>query len=337
MHMTALEMSEWLMYRYVFHGNYKAEYHHDLPRVPVRTSDELLCALEKFTREAAQDGKAALALSGGIDSAILARFMPKGSTAYTFRCVVPGVKVTDESQRARTYAEICGLKHKVIYIRWEDVESVVDVLMRHKKSPLHSIETQIYIAARHVKSDGFSKFIFGETADIIYGGHSKLLSRDWTAGDFIDRHTYVMPYRVLRNPAMPLEEYLQFERDGYIDAFEFLNKDHLLSSPGYYNNACDTAGVKFTAPYLRTYLADKLDIQRVRRGESKYIIREAFMKLYPGLDVPDKIPMPRPVNEWLNDWSGPSRPEFFPHCVDNMTGDQKWMIYCLERYLNLTE
>ncbi len=29
-------------------------------------------------------------LSGGVDSAILAKFMPKGSTAYTFRCVVRG-------------------------------------------------------------------------------------------------------------------------------------------------------------------------------------------------------------------------------------------------------
>ena len=47
--------------------------------------------------------------------------------------------------------------------------------------------------------------------------------------------------------------------------------------------------------------------------------------------------MPRPVNEWFAKWKGPTRPEFIPHCTDNMTGDQKWMVWSLERYLNLIE
>lgn len=51
----------------------------------------------------------ALVLSGGIDSAILAKFMPKGSIAYTFKCVVPGVQVTDETVIASKYAQECGL------------------------------------------------------------------------------------------------------------------------------------------------------------------------------------------------------------------------------------
>ena len=59
--------------------------------------------------------------------------------------------------------------------------------------------------------------------------------------------------------------------------------------------------------------------------------------MYPGIDMPAKIPMPRPVNEWFADWKGPSRLEFIPHCTDNMTGDQKWMVWCLERYLNMIE
>ncbi len=100
--------------------------------------------LKKQVEIATADGKAALALSGGIDSAILAKFMPEGSTAYTFRCLVPGKKVEDESERAAHYAEICKLNHKIIDIYWEDVESVVDKLMLRKGSPIHSIETQIY-------------------------------------------------------------------------------------------------------------------------------------------------------------------------------------------------
>lgn len=141
MQMTSQEMSEYLMYRCVL-SNLKDT---DFSRVPVKTSDELLSALERFTSEAAHDGKAALALSGGIDSAILARFMPKGSTAYTFRCVVPGVQVTDESKRAGVYADLCGLRHEVIDIYWEDIERVIDGLMRRKHAPVHSIEAQIFL------------------------------------------------------------------------------------------------------------------------------------------------------------------------------------------------
>lgn len=56
-------------------------------KVPVTTSEELEAHLRKRVSEATADGKAALALSGGIDSAVLAKFMPKGSTAYTFKCI----------------------------------------------------------------------------------------------------------------------------------------------------------------------------------------------------------------------------------------------------------
>ena len=63
----------------------------------------------------------ALALSGGIDSAILARFMPKGSKAYTFRCLVPDKKVVDESEQAAVWAQMNNLDHEIIDITWEDI------------------------------------------------------------------------------------------------------------------------------------------------------------------------------------------------------------------------
>lgn len=337
MKLSKREMSEYLMYRYVFREGLSINLPVDSSRIPVKTSDELLESLERLTREASQDGKAALALSGGIDSAILAKFMPKGSTAYTFRCVVPGIKVTDESERAKVYADICGLKHKVVDIYWEDVEAVIDGLMRHKGAPIHSIEAQIYIAAKKVKSDGFDKFIFGEIADTVYGGLGGLLSRDWLIGDFIDRYSFVMPYKVLREPEVNLKPYYTLERDGHIDPHNFINTVFRPESLGSYYNACTTADIKFIAPYSMTYMASPIDYSRIRSGETKYLVREAFRKLYPDLEMPEKIPMPRPVNEWFKDWEGPKRPEFFPHCTDNMTGDQKWMVWCLERFLNLPE
>jgi len=337
MKLSKREMSEYLMYRYVFREGLSINLPVDSSRIPVKTSDELLESLERLTHEASQDGKAALALSGGIDSAILAKFMPKGSTAYTFRCVVPGIKVTDESERAKVYADICGLKHKVVDIYWEDVEAVIDGLMKHKGAPIHSIEAQIYIAARKAKSEGFNKFVFGESADVTYGGMNGLLVKDWLFGEFVDRYTYVMPYKVLREPVMPLEIYRNFESEGNVDGHNFVSKFFRFESLNSYINACETAGSKFIAPYSMTYLDAPIDYQRIRSGETKYLVREAFRKLYPDLEMPEKIPMPRPVNEWFKDWEGPKRPEFFPHCTDNMTGDQKWMVWCLERFLNLPE
>lgn len=333
-------MSEYLMYRYLYDDNVQFGIpHHNVdlnfPRVAVSNSDELLAALQDKINESTRTGKAALALSGGMDSAILARLMPNGATAYTFRCVVPGKMTIDESINASVYAKENHLNHIIIDIYWDDILNVVDKLMRHKGAPIHSIETQIYIAAKRAISDGFQGLIFGENADIIYGGMDGLISKEWLFGEFVDRYTYVMPYKVVKDAVLPMKPFNEFENDGHIDGHEFINKYFRQEALGTYRNACDTAGIKFIGPYSETKCANKLDYNRIRNGETKYIIRDLYKKLYPAMRVPDKIPMPRPVDEWFEDWDGPGRKEFIPHSTDNMTGNQKWMVWCLERYLNL--
>lgn len=336
-------MSSYLMYRYVFDPDKSFSdtpcsiVNLNFPRRPVKTADNLIAALEEEVRIAEQKGKIALALSGGIDSAILAKLVPKGTKAYTFRCIVPGVKVINESETAAKWADICGLDHEIINITWQDINQVIDKLLLHKGAPIHSIETQIYIAALKAKKDGINEFIFGENADIIYGGMNGLLAEDWLFGDFVERYTYIMPYKVLKEPQVILEPFKEFEEKGHIDGHNFINKYFRQEALGSYINACATAGVDFVGPYSKTYLASSLDYNRIRSGETKYIVREAFKKLYPHTDIPTKIPMPRPMNEWFANWQGPQRPEFYPHCTDKMTGDQKWMVYCLERFLNLIE
>lgn len=335
-------MSSFLMYRYLYDesinfGLPRNNVDISFERTPIDNGDELIEFLRAQVKSATADGKAALALSGGIDSAILAKFMPEGSTAYTFRCVVPGKKVEDESGRAAHWAEICKLNHKVIDIYWEDVEAVVDKLMLNKGAPIHSIETQIHIAAKKVLADGFPKFIFGEIADTVYGGLDRLLSKDWLLGDFVERYSYVLPYKVLREPQMPLEPFHKIEVDGHVDPHDFLNRYFFPESLGSYFNACSLAGVEFIAPYSLTRMAHPIDYKKIRSGESKYIVREAFRKLYPGEDIPRKTPMPRPVNEWFENWQGPTREEFLPHCHETLNGNQRWMVWALERFLNLIE
>ena len=336
--------SSYLMFRYVFdrEKTFSADkpcriVDLSFPRTPVKTAEQLLSALEASVSEACADGKAALALSGGIDSAILARLCPAGTKAYTFRCVVPSVSVTDESAQARHWAELCGLDHEIIDITWEDIVAASGTLMAHKGAPIHSIEAQIYIASQKAQADGAEKFIFGENADIIYGGMNGLLAKDWLFAEFVDRYTYVMPYRVLCDPEMIVEPFREFEKEGHIDGHDFINKYFRQEALGTYTNACETAGIEFVGPYSRTYLDGPIDYDRIRSGDTKYLVREAFRKLYPDEQMPTKIPMPRPMNEWMRDWTGPTRPEFWPHCTDDMTGDQKWMVWALERYLNMLD
>ncbi len=335
-------MSSYLMYRYVFNPSKGFEENVacnitglDFERTGVKDANELINALKQSIDDSAKDGRIALALSGGIDSAILARLVPKNTKAYTFRCIVPGKKVVDESAQAAVWAQANELEHEIIDITWEDIESVVNELIKHKHAPIHSIETQIYIAAMKAKKDGFDKFVFGENADIIYGGMDGLLKEDWLIGDFIDRYMYVNPYHVLKDYRLILEPFKEYEKDGHIDGHDFINKYFRQEALGTYNNACETAGMEFVGPYSLTYLDARIDYDRIRSGDTKYIIREAFSKLYPGESIPAKIPMPRPVNEWFEAWKGPERPEFWPHCTDKLTGDQKWMVWCLERYLNI--
>ncbi len=337
-------MNSYLMYRYIYDPN-KSFTEKLTPNIadmnferkPIKTSSDLLKYFKTTIEKECSTNKVALALSGGIDSAILAKFMPKGSKAVTFNCIVPGKTVENEVERAKYWAKKCELDHQVIDIYWKDIEDVIDKLMLHKGAPVHSIEAQIYIAAQKMKDAGYEKFIFGENADIIYGGMNGLLAKDWLFSEFVDRYSYIMPYWVLKNPNILLDPFNEFEKDGHIDGHDFINKYFRQESLGSYLNACETANIKFVGPYSQTYLDEPIDYSKIRSGDTKYVIREAFNELYPNEIIPKKTPMPRPVNEWFENWEGPKRPEFIAHCTDNMSGNQKWMVWCLERFLNLIE
>jgi len=153
-------MSAYLMFRGLLDENNKffensktRVAYRDFYRIPIHDSEELYNHLKKEIESASSDGKAALMLSGGIDSTILANFMPKGSKTYTFKCVVPDVVVTDETPIAKANATRNSLDNEVVEIYWEDFDKYAPTLMKHKGAPIHSIEVQIYKAALKAKED----------------------------------------------------------------------------------------------------------------------------------------------------------------------------------------
>jgi len=308
-------------------------------RTAVCNSKELLCALKEQIDSHTKGKKIGLALSGGIDSAILLQLMPENTVAYTLKCVSPGVEFIDESPQAKRYIDFAApeIGHTVIPVFWEDMGTLSPALMRHKGAPIHSIEVQIFKLAAQARADGCDMVVFGETADCLYGGLSKLLSRDWSFGEFVDRWSFVMPYLALKNPQLILEPFRPFEKNGYIDVPGFLSELFARHALNSYNNACAVAGIELFAPYAHTVMGCPLDMKRIRAGEGKYIVRGVFQELYQDFTPPQKTPMPRPMSEWLKDWRGPVRDEFWPHCTDGMTGDQKWLVWALERFLDILD
>ena len=322
MKLSDREMSAFLMYRMIRPETTNTIGDYFPNRIPIRTSAELENHLKKRILEV-KEQKIAIALSGGIDSAILASFMPKGSIAYTFKCVVPGLQVIDETPVAAKYAEVCGLEHRIVEVYWEDFQKYSDQLMAQKGAPIHSIEVQIYKAALQAKKDGIDAMIFGEAADAVYGGQSNILSREWRVGEFVERFSYIMPYRILKNPELPIDIVKQWEKNGFVDPFEFMSHVYIQESVGSYLNAVKLAGLDVLLPYAETFLDCNIDYTRIRSGDNKYMVREVFQRVYPDFPVPPKTPMPRPMNEWLINWTGPKRNEFWPNCVEGLTGDQK--------------
>jgi len=306
-------------------------------KTDIHNSIELEGYLKKSIEKACEKGKVALALSGGIDSAILAKMMPKGSTAYTFKCIVDGKDTVDETIMAAKYAKECGLEHKIVEIHWDDMVKYAPKLMDEKNAPIHSIEVQIYLGAMKAKEDGFDTLVFGESADVNYGGLSNVLSREWHVGEFIERYAYVKPWMVLKNPKVDFSCVSKYTTNGMVEVHDYLANFDIIESINSYVNACEAAGVHLVAPFAETKLAVPLDYNRVRSGENKYLIREIFSRLYLNWEIPVKIPMPRPMDEWMKSWQGPTREEFLPRCVEVLNGDQKWLVWCLEKFLNMLE
>ena len=333
-------MNSYLRYRAIvdheccFSEKNKTWFFTDEPdRVPVNTAEELDAELRKNINEVLKKGKVALMLSSGMDSAILARYLPEGTQTYTLSCKANSG--LDETQAAKKYADMNKLKHSVVDIYWDDFEKYTIPLMKQKGCPIHSIEVQIYKAALQAKADGIDILIFGETADIIYGGHSKLLARDWTLEEFWKRFSFVDPEKVLKHPMDIMDPILPYvKEDGMVDVFGFLNGFEYPVSLAFYNNACRLGEMGFFAPYSYTILGHPLDYSRIRNGEGKYVVRDLYQKLYPGQPIPEKTPLPRPMTEWLGDWKGPQHPEFSCNCIQDMTGDQKWYIYALEQFMD---
>jgi asparagine synthetase B (glutamine-hydrolysing) len=304
-------------------------------QVRVGTADEIERALRNGLRDV-NPHTTGLLLSGGIDSAILARLVPSGMRAYTIRFDSPGA--IDESVMAARYAEVSGLRHSVVSVGWRDYLATSDTLAMRKRAPLHPVEVGLFRATQAARIEGITTLIVGNGADSTFGGLDNLLSRDWVFDAFVERYSFVDPARVLRDPVAICGVFEPWRRAEAFDVAGFLKTVHGEGVTQAFVNAIAAGGCAMRAPYEDLVLDGPLDLGRIRAGESKYLLRELFLRLYPGFEVPEKIAFARPMDRWLADWPGPSRPEFRDDVsVAMLTGEQRWLLYALERFLTRVE
>ncbi len=309
----------------------------DEGRLLVRTAEDIDAALKKqLEKIKSKYNKIGLFLSGGMDSGILASYL-QGTEAYTFR-FLSGKYQSEELRRAERFAKLNNMNLHYVDIDWNTVRENLIPVMKSKGGPVHSIEPQICQGALQAKSDGVDIMIIGDASDYIFGGMDKLLSKDWAFNDFVNRYIYVNPYKVLKQPISMQYLFERYRKEDGIDFVEILDKLATQESYGSYNNAFATAELEYFDPYEKLKMAEKLDLERIRSGESKYLIRDLFRMRYESEPIPEKVPMPRPVDEYFKDWSGPTRFEFVDNIdISQYDGNQKWLMWCLEQFLNMLD
>ena len=341
-------LSSYIAFRYTWKDDmdYAEGMHHEnfrpIPlseRVQVATSEDIDREIQRQIDALYERySNIGILLSGGMDSANLASYLKPGSHAYTFTADGTTIFNADE-QRAARYCEKWGLKHHFVKISFDDFKEITPIVMKSKCGPVHSIEPQIYKAAMQAKADGVEIMIIGDGADYVFGGMNKLLSKDWKYDDFVKRYISLDPDMVLTHPVYVYQPFEPYKReDGTIDFLGFM--DDLCTNESYssYMNAFKSADMAYLDPYEILIMRDPLDLERIRNGEPKYLIRGLYAMKYPELPIPDKIPMPRPVDMIFKDWEGPKRPEFRQDIpMDTLTGNQKWQLWCAEQFLNMLD
>lgn len=340
-------LSSYIAFRYIWkdgvdfaegfqHKNFRPVEEKD--RIPVKTSEDIDREIQKqFDELYAKYDNIGILLSGGMDSANLAAYLKPGSHAYTFNSV-SGVFDADV-ERAKQYCAKWRLTHHLIDITMEDYEKYTPIVMRHKFAPVHSIEPQIYKAAELAKKDGVQLMLVGESADLIFGGMDKLITPEWTYDAYVKRYTFLEPQLVLNNSVRQSELFEKYRLgENGIDVLRFMDEVFSIESSSSYLNAFGAAWMPYYDPYAKLIMEEPLDMNRVRNGEPKYLVRGLFAIKYPELEIPFKIPMPRPVDAVFKSWSGPTRSEFRNDIdMDSLTGNQKWQLWCAELFLNMLD
>lgn len=122
-------------------------------------------------------GRAALALSGGVDSVVLAALLRDRVVAYTLAPELPrysgysGHSGYDESSEAQAIADHLGIALRRVPVREDDYVTALPAAIRGCECPLYNLHpVSRYLLAQAVRADGFDVLISGDGADEVFRG-----------------------------------------------------------------------------------------------------------------------------------------------------------------------
>ncbi len=115
-------------------------------------------------------GSAALALSGGVDSAVLAALLRGRVVAYTLAPELPGYS---EASEAQALADGLGIPLRRVSATEDDFMTALPAAIRACECPLYNLHpVSRYLLARAVRADGFDMLVTGDGADEVFRGSS---------------------------------------------------------------------------------------------------------------------------------------------------------------------
>ncbi len=125
--------------------------------------------LDALTEACAQHpGRIALALSGGVDSAVLAALLRDRVVAYTLAPEMPEYSEVDEAARIATSL---GLEWRRVHVSEHDFITALPEVITACETPLYNLHpVSRHLLARAVRADGFDVLLTGDGADEVFRG-----------------------------------------------------------------------------------------------------------------------------------------------------------------------
>ena len=138
-----------------------------------------------------------VALSGGVDSSLIAALAGK-------ECVVVGIAGSHDIARAQKVAGALGLHCTAVVVSPERVREALTHVIRTNPAltPLTaSVATTLYFVAEYAHDAGFTRILYGQGADELFGGYARYL-RSSDLGKELEKDFTALLLQIARDQAV---------------------------------------------------------------------------------------------------------------------------------------